>query len=100
MLTEGGLLYFKGGGGGDGGRVLRKQWNIPLYQKRNMHEYFGVRVPRIQNGMVRVPRIPNGIQIGDNLVHKYAMRLANVQTFGSECAASKQSMFGIWLRRS
>ncbi len=53
-----------------GGRVLRKQGNIPLYQKRNMHEYFGVRVPRIQNGMVRVPRIQNGIQIGDNLGHK------------------------------
>ncbi len=28
------------------------------------------------------------------------MRLANVQTFGSECAAPKQSIFGIWLRRS
>ena len=70
MLTEGGLLYFEDGGGGDGGRVLRKRWNIPLYQKRNMHEYFGVRVPRIQNGMVRVPRIQIGMQIGDNLAHK------------------------------
>ncbi len=53
-----------------GGRVFRKRGNIPLYQKRNMHEYFGVRVPRIQNGMARVPRIQNGIQIGDNLAHK------------------------------
>ena len=39
----------------------------------------GMRVPRIQNGMVRVPRI----RIGDNLAQIKAMRLANVQTFGS-----------------
>ena len=38
-----------------------------------------MRVPRIQNGMVRVPRI----HIGDNLAQIKAMRLANVQTFGS-----------------
>ena len=50
-------------------------------------------VPRMQ---VRVPRI----HIGDNLAQIKAMRLANVQTFGSQCFASKQSKKEIWLRRS
>ena len=36
---------------------------------------------------VRVPQI----QIGDNLAQSRAMRLVNVQTFGSQCLASKQS---------
>jgi hypothetical protein len=45
---------------------------------------------------VRVPRI----HIGDNLAQIKAMRLANVQTFGSQCFASKQSKKEIWLRRS
>jgi len=36
---------------------------------------------------VRVPRI----QTGDNLAQIKAMHLANVQIFGSQCLASKQS---------
>ena len=36
---------------------------------------------------VRVPQI----QIGDNLAQSRAMRLVNVQTFGSQCLASTQS---------
>ena len=45
---------------------------------------------------VRVPHI----HIGDNLAQIKAMRLLNVQTFGSQCFASKQSKKEIWLRRS
>ena len=45
---------------------------------------------------VRVPRI----QISDILVHRKAMHLANVQTLGSQCLASKQSKTEIWLHRS
>ncbi len=61
MLTEGGLLYFEDdGGGGLGGGVFGSKEISGFHQKQNMHEYFGVRVPRIQNGM----------QIGNNLVHK------------------------------
>jgi hypothetical protein len=56
----------------------------------------GMRVPRIQNGMVRVPCI----RIGDNLAQIKANRLANVQTFGSQCFASKQSKKESWLRGS
>ncbi len=71
MLTEGGLLYFEDGGdGGMGGGCFRSKEISRFHQQRNMHEYFGVRVPCIQNDMVRVPRIQIGLQIGDNLAHK------------------------------
>ena len=40
-----------------GGRVLRKQGNIPLYQKRNMQEYFRNEGSTYTN-------------FGDNLAHK------------------------------
>ncbi len=70
-----------GGGGSDGGG----------YVERARGEEIGV--TRMQ---VRVPRI----HIGDILAHIKAMRLANVQTFGSQCFASKQSKKEIWLRRS
>jgi hypothetical protein len=71
MLTEEGLLYFEDGGGGGMGRGCFGSKEISrFHQKQNMHEYFGVRVPRIQNGIVRVPHIQIGIQIGDNLAHK------------------------------
>ena len=44
---------------------------------------------------VRVPRI----HIGDNLAQIKAMRLANVQTFGSQCLASKRPKIEFHLRR-
>jgi hypothetical protein len=70
MLTERGLLYFEdGSGGGMGGGCFKSKEISRFHQKRNFHEYFGVRVSGIQNGMVRVPHIQIGIKIGDNLAH-------------------------------
>ncbi len=41
--------------------------------------------------VIEVPRIQNGIQIGDNLAHKKAMRLANAYLEKSQCLASRQT---------
>jgi hypothetical protein len=79
-----------GGGGSDGGGVGGGS-DGGGYVERARGEEIGV--TRMQ---VRVPRI----HIGDNLAQIKAMRLANVQTFGSQCFASKQSKKEIWLRRS
>ena len=81
-----------------GGRVLRKQrGNIPLYrQKRNMQEYFVPRIKWYGEGSTYTNWYENWRQFRTQV----AMRLANVQTFGSQCFASKQSKKEIWLRRS
>ena len=60
-----------GGGGGGGGSRSEVTVNSLTIESKNMHKSLGVGV--------RVPRI----QLGDNLVQIQAMRLANVQTFGS-----------------
>ena len=65
-----------GGGGGDGSRLETRGERD---EKKPYHF------------VIKVPRIQNGIQIGDNLVHKKAMRLANAYLERSQCLASRQT---------
>ena len=60
-----------GGGGSDGGGLMKPMVRLEI----------GVTCMQ-----VRVPRI----HIGDNSAQIKAMCLANVQTFGSQCLASKR----------
>jgi hypothetical protein len=99
--VEGDLFYFKDGGGGRMGRgCFGSKETSHSIKSKICTSILGVRVPRIQIDMVRVSHIQIGREIDDNLAHKLAMHLANVQTLGSQCLASKQSKTEIWLRRS
>jgi hypothetical protein len=55
---------------------------------------------RVKIGVARMQVRVTGIQVSNILAHIKARRLANVQTLGSQCLASKQSKTEIWLRRS
>jgi len=70
-----------GSGGGSGGGGLMK----PMVRLEIGVTHMQVRVPRIH--------------IGDNSAQIKLMRLANVQTFGSQCLASKRSKTEFYLRR-
>jgi hypothetical protein len=68
-----------GGGGSDDGGLMRPMVRLEIG------------VTRMQ---VRVTRL----QLGNNLVQSRAMRLANVQTFGPQCLASKRPKTEFYLR--
>jgi hypothetical protein len=54
---------------------------------------------RVEIGVIRMQvRVP-GIQIGNYLAQSRTMRLANVQTFGSQCLASKRPKTEFYLCR-
>jgi hypothetical protein len=74
-----------------GGRVLRKQrGNIPLYQKRNMKEYFRNEGSTYTKWYGEGSTYTNWYANWRQFCAQVAMRLANVQTFGSQCFASKR----------
>jgi hypothetical protein len=68
-----------GGGGGSDGGGLRPMVRLEI---------------EVTHMQVRVTRV----QIGDNLAQCRAMRLANVQTFGSQCLASIRPKTEFYLR--
>jgi hypothetical protein len=69
-----------GGGGGSDGGGLRPMVRLEI---------------EVTHMQVRVTRV----QIGNNLAQSRAMRLANVQTFGSQCLVSKRPKTEFYLRR-
>jgi hypothetical protein len=69
-----------GGGGSDCGGLMKPMVRLEIGVTR-MH--------------IRVPRI----HIGDNSAQIKAMHLANVQTFGTQCLASKRPKTEFYLHR-